>query len=328
MVILAGNQSHGRKAFPNVCAIVHSFSMKRLILIVGVLAIAASAHAQTLNGAETTAELRNVYNNWRASMVRKDARLWKRYTSTTKQIKVRNRIWSERRPFPQTVFASPIAPPDIEKLQAMRVRAQGRTAKATYFGKVDFGIGGDPTDNLFVISYVREGDGWKYHGGEFVNLGALPVVRQQLAAGNKEFLDGEDFFPSGVPEVAPFSIRGPVKYIAKAYVFCPGREVKLLINRKSRHTFQNTKRADVIVGGAIDGMNELQFSIKDLPGGDAQAPISIRVYLMSEVNGVKPLKPLEYQIDEAQAKGETKPKASGTLNFNLGPEMVKKLKGR
>jgi hypothetical protein len=49
---------------------------------------------------------------------------------------------------------------------------------------------------------------------------------------------------------------------------------------------------------------------------------------MSEVNGVKPLKPLEYQIDEEQAKGEAKPKPSGTLNFNLGPEMIKKLKGR
>jgi len=328
MVVLSDNQSHRRKAFPNVCAIVHSFSMKPLILIVGLLTMAAPAHAQGGNGAQTAGELRAVYDNWRSSMVRKDAGLWKRYTSTTKQIKVRNRIWSERRPFPQTVFASPIAPPDIGKLQAMRVRAKGRTAKSTYFGKVDFGIGGEPTDNLFVISYVRERDGWKYHGGEFVNLGALPTVRQQLAAGNKEFLDGEDFVPNGVPEAAPFAIRGPVKYIAKAYVFCPGREVKLLINRKSRHTFQNTKRADVVVGGAIDGMNELQFSIKDLPGGDAKAPISIRVYLMSEVNGVKPLKLLEYQIDEEQAKGEEKPKGSGTLNFNLSPEMVKKLNGR
>ncbi len=142
MVVLAGNQSHRRKAFPNVCAIVHSFSMKRLILILGVHAIVAPAYAQTVNAVQTTEELRNVYNNWRSSMVSKDAGLWKRCISTTKQIKVRNLIWSERRPFPQTVFASPIAPPDIRKLQAMRVRVQGRTAKSTYFGKVDFGIGG------------------------------------------------------------------------------------------------------------------------------------------------------------------------------------------
>ena len=147
MVVLVGNQSHHRKAFPNVCAIVHSFSMKPLILILGLLTMAAPAHAQAGTAAQTAGELRDVYDNWRASMVRKNAGLWKRYTSTTKQIKVRNRIWSERRPFPQTVFASPIAPPDIGKLQGMRVRAQGRTAKSTYFGKVDFGIGGEPTDN-------------------------------------------------------------------------------------------------------------------------------------------------------------------------------------
>jgi hypothetical protein len=49
---------------------------------------------------------------------------------------------------------------------------------------------------------------------------------------------------------------------------------------------------------------------------------------MSEVNGVKPLKLLEYQIDEEQAKLEEKPKGSGTLNFNLSPKMVKKVKGR
>lgn len=328
MVIRVDNQGHRRKAFPNVGAIVHSFSMKRLILVLGVHALAALAHAQAADGAKTVTELENVYKNWQESMVRKDAGLWKRCTSTTKQIKVRNRIWSERRGFPQAVFASPIAPPDISKLQAMRVRVQGRTAKSTYFGKVDFGIGGDPTENLFVISYILEGKSWKYHGGEFVNLGALPVVRKQLSAGNKEFLDGKDFFPSGVPEVPPFAIQGPAKYIAKAYVFCPGREVKLLINKKSRHTFQNTKRADVIVGGAIDGINELQFSIEDLPGGDAQAPITIRVYVMSEVNGVKPLKILEYQIDEEQAKGEKEPKAYGTLNFNLSPEMVKRLRSR
>jgi hypothetical protein len=104
MVVLVGNQSHHRKAFPNVCAIVHSFSMKPLILILGLLIMAAPAYAQAENAAQTAGELQDVYDNWRASMVRKDAGLWKRYTSTTKQIKVRNRIWSERRPFPQTVF--------------------------------------------------------------------------------------------------------------------------------------------------------------------------------------------------------------------------------
>ena len=62
MVVLVGNQSHHRKAFPNVCAIVHSFSMKPLILILGLLIMAAPAYAQAGNAAQTAGELRDVYD--------------------------------------------------------------------------------------------------------------------------------------------------------------------------------------------------------------------------------------------------------------------------
>ncbi len=297
--------------------------MKRLILVLGMLAMVSPARSQEMGAAQLVGHLRTIYDSWRTAMVKKDAVKWKRFTSQTKQINVRNRLWSERRPFPNAIFAAPVAPPSIANLKAMSVRIQGKTAKTVYFGKVDFGIGGDPTDNLFVISYEKDGQSWKYHGGEFVNLGALPDVRKQLQAGDKTFLKGKDFQPSGVVEPAPIAIRGPVKYIAKAYVYCPGREVKLLVNKTSPHLFQNTKRADVIIGGAKDGLNEMQFSIKDIPGGDPKAPITLRIYLMSEVDGMKPLKPLEYQIEDG-----AKPKASGTLNFIVTPEMAVKLKGK
>ena len=290
--------------------------------------MAAPAHSQEMSAAQLVGHLRKVYDTWRNSMVKKDSVAWKRVTSQVKQINVRNRLWSERRPFPNGIFGSPVAPPNIRNLKALAIRVQGRTAKAIYFGKVDFGIGGEPTDNLFVISYVKEGQTWKYHGGEFVNLGALPDVRKQLQAGNKKFLDSKDFHPDGVIEPAPIAISGPVKYIAKAYVYCPGREVKLMVNKTSPHLYQNTKRADVVIGGAKDGLNEVQFSIKDIPGGDPNAPITLRIYLMSEVNGTKPLKPTEYEIDVEQAAKGMKPKASGTLNFTVTPEMAVRLKGR
>ena len=255
-------------------------------------------------------------------MIRKDSKTWQRLTSTTRQTNVRNRIWSERRKFPQAVFSSPAAPPDISRLRAMRVRVQGNTAKAVYFGKVDFGVGGTPTDNVFVISYVKEGASWKYHEGEFVKLDGIPEVRKQLQGGDLKFFDAADFHPNGVVPPAPFAIRGPVKYIAKAYVFCPGREVNLTANKISPHLFQNTKRADVIIGGAKDGANEVQYSIKNIPGGDPKSPITIRVYLMSEV-GNQPTKIAEYQVDDGG-----KPKASGTLRFAVNPEIARKLTGR
>ena len=46
--------------------------------------------------------------------------------------------------------------------------------------------------------------------------------------------------------VPPTPIRAnPAKYIAKVYVFCPGREVRVQINKISRHRFANAKEAGV-----------------------------------------------------------------------------------
>jgi len=99
--------------------------------------------------------------------------------------------------------------------------------------------------------------------------------------------------------------------------------VKLLVNKISPHLFQNTKRSDIVIGGAVDGNNEMQFSIKDIPGGDPKAAITLRIYLMPEVRGVLPIKVAQYQIEDG-----AKPKASGTVNYTVTPEIAAKLKGR
>lgn len=44
--------------------------------------------------------------------------------------------------------------------------AQRAYAKLVYYGKIDFGVGGDPTDNLLVVDFVQENTGWSLrHGG-------------------------------------------------------------------------------------------------------------------------------------------------------------------
>lgn len=297
--------------------------MKHVFLLLAMLAALLPPGASARTDAELVGHLKKIYQTWRAAMIRKDAVTWRRFTSNTRQIKLRNRILSERRQFPGAVFETPMAPPGIANLKAMSVQVNGPTAKATYFGKVDFGIGGEPTDNLFVISYVREASGWKYHAGEFVKLDALPDVRKELQAGNKEFLKGQDFRPDGKVEKPKVVLKNPAKYIAKAYVFCPGREVRLLVNNLSSHLFQNTKRAEVVIGGARDGRNEVQFAIKSIEGGDPEDPITVRIYLMSEVPGTKPIKALEYQVTDG-----SQPKSSGTLDFTVDPETAKTLTGR
>ena len=256
-------------------------------------------------------------------MITKNPNNWQKYTSQLRQTNVRNRLWSERRAFPQGVFNAPVSPPNIQNLKALRVRVNKNTAKSVYYGKVDFGVGGQPTDNVFVVSYLKEKAGWKYDGGEFVNLNLLPKVREEIAKGDYKFVDSKDFIPDGIVPKLPIAITGMAKYIAKVYVFCPGREVRVTGNNGiSSHLFQNTQGAEILVGGVRDGQNTLQYTVKDIPGGDPKAVLTIRLYLMSEVDGKKPLKPLEYQVEDG---GE--PKAKGTMSFVLNREMAQYLKG-
>jgi len=279
--------------------------------------------AYGLSDKQLVSHLFKVYDSWREAMVTKNPKAWKQNTSTARIINVRNRIWSERRAFPQSVFDIPIAPPDIRKLKALRVRVNGETAKAIFFGKVDFGVGGQPTENVFVVSYVREQDRWKYHGGEYVKLDLIPTVKKQIQAGDYQYFDQDDFQPEGKVPLIPKAVTHPVLAIAKVYVFCPGREVSLKVNDFSEHLFQNDKRAEIVLGGARLGKNTIDYSIKELPGGDPKSPLTIRVYLMSQVPGTLPMKMVQYQVDDGG-----KPSDGGVLSFDFTAELADKLRAR
>ncbi len=267
--------------------------------------------------------LESTYNTWRDAMVRKDAAAWQKVTAEHRRMEVKNRILSEKRRFPATVFDLPAPPPAITGLKFLEAKQNGATAKASYFGKIDFGVGGKPTDNLLVLSFVRGAGGWLYDRADFVNLAALQAVRKELAAGDLKYLkETPEAQPSGVVPPTPIEAR-PAKYIAKLYVFCPGREVQVQVNKISRHRFANTKEAEIVVGGAVDGPNEVQFSTKKLEGGTGTEAMTVRVYLMSEVEGVQPIKAFEYQVAEGIA-----PKPFGTENFVLNAAMVAKLTKR
>jgi len=99
--------------------------------------------------------------------------------------------------------------------------------------------------------------------------------------------------------------------------------VQVQVNKISRHRFANAKEADIVIGGARPGLNEVQYSIRKLEGGTGAEALTIRVYLLSEVQGVKPIKAFEYQIEE---KGAFEP--YGTGNFFLDAAMEAKLAGK
>lgn len=267
--------------------------------------------------------LETTYSAWREAMIRRDPNAWQRVTAEHRRVEVKNRIISEKMPFPAAVFQLPAQPPSIQGLQFLEAKQNGATAKASYFGKIDFGVGGDPSDNLLVLSFVRGAGGWLYDRSDYVNLVALPAVRKELAAGNLKYLkETPEAQPSGIVPATPIAAT-PAKHIAKVYVFCPGREVNVQINKISRHRFANAKEAEIVIGGAVDGLNEVQYSIKKLEGSTGKEVMTIRVYLMSEKEGAKPIKAFEYQIAEKEA---AKPFGSGS--FIVDTATAAKLSGR
>lgn len=289
------------------------------ILTTLVLAAAVSAASAQAPAAETGKVLVKTYTAWRTAVMRKDIHGWQRTTAPHRQAEVRNRLVSEKIPFPAGVFRLPAPPPSLEGLKFIHLSQRGPTAKAAFFGKIDFGGQEDPPQNLLVLSFVNAG-GWKYDRADFLNLAALPEVRKELAEGDLKYIEETpDFQAAGtVPPTPP--LVPAAKYIAKVYVFCPGREVQVQVNQFSRHRFANAKEAEIVIGGALDGANSITYTVKGLEGGTGKEAMAIRVYLMSEIEGTKPLKAFEYQVKEG---GSVQNFGKGT--FTVDPATAAKL---
>ncbi len=290
-------------------------------LIVGAFLALSSGVAQAqAPDAELGAKLAKVYHGWRNAFVRKDARQWQALTAPHRQMEVKNRIVSEKRPFPTAIFEVPVPPPSLEKLKLIHLSQAGATAKGVWFGPVNFGIDGNPTNNLLALSFVNSGGRWLYDRADFVNLAELPAVRKELEAGDYSYLNDipEARAPGTVPPV-PMAVNA-AKYIAKVYAFCPGREVNVQINRVSRHRFANTKEAEVVLGGAVDGRNEIVYTVKPMEGSTGKEAFALRVYLMSEIEGTKPVIAFERIAQEGEPVKDFE-----TGGFNLDPQTAAKL---
>jgi hypothetical protein len=205
--------------------------------------------------------LETTYNAWRDSIMRRDAATWQRVTAGHRRMEIRNRIVSEKRAFPAAVFDLPAPPPTLNGLKFLEATQNGPTAKASYFGKIDFGVGGTPSDNLLVLSFVRGDAGWLYDRADFVNLSALPDVRKELAAGNLKYLkETPEARPSGVVPPTPIAAR-PAKHIAKVYVFCPGRGAVFHQETRRSHRQRGTGHP----------------RLSDVPGARREADQGIRI---------------------------------------------------
>ena len=268
-------------------------------------------------------DLEKSYQAWRLSMQTKNEINWRNATAMHRQIAVKNRLLSEKKKFPMAVFDIPALPPSLRGLKHLGTQRRGPTAKAYYFGKIDFGIGGNPAENLLVLSFVGAQGSWKYDQMEYVNLVAIPEVKAQLAKGDISYITKTpELMPSGQVPPTPVAVK-EAQYIAKVYAYCPGREIQVQINQTSRHTFQDAQEAQLIIGGAKPGTNQIQYAIKNLIAEEFKDPMTLRVYLMSEVAGVKPVKIYEYQVGEGK-----KPVGFGKGTFVIDDAVRRRLLGR
>ncbi|MDO4409707.1 MAG: hypothetical protein Q4C05_00305 [Akkermansia sp.] len=258
------------------------------------------------------------YNTWRLHMMRGNYEGWQSLTSSYRQMKVRNLAVSEKRPFPASLFRQPMAPPALAPLMFVGALIDGPTAAATYYGKIDLGLGVEPKEsNALVLLFTYERGKWCYDQARFFNLSKLNSVKERLQRGDSSVLLEQDgFHPQGVIPPTPKACNAP-QYIAKILVDCPGRLVKAKINGISDHEFDNTRQAEVISGGLHMGMNSMYITFEDSPTKEQKGALLVEIYIMPETPGNLPARAVHYYVPVDKLP------QSGNVNINITPELLK-----
>lgn len=284
-------------------------------------ALFSTVSAQTIQEQRLKSDLETVYNTWRQSMLRENYEGWLQTTSAYRKMKVRNLAVSEKRPFPASLFAHQMSPPSLMPLRYVGAVVKGPTAAATYFGKVDMDIGGNPSENALVLLFNYERGAWKYDQARFFNLGNLPDVKERLRNGDAKILQEQDGFqPTGVIPPVPPACPAP-KYIAKVFIDCPGRKVDITVNNISTHNFENTRMAEVISGGVRDGMNSILITSTPIADSKDKGPMLVEVFIMPETEGNIPGKAFTFTLPE-----ENQGNFQEVHSFSVTPDVILKMR--
>lgn len=266
------------------------FIIPTMMLVCGLLAQSATTlSAQTTmgtmppgvsNGEALRPDLEQTYASWRKAMAEGDARTWQNVTATSRQVELRNRVISEKQPWPGTFFQGILPGPDIKSLRALQIFVKGPTASAVYFGKADFGVSDSSaiTDNFIVLRYLQEAGVWKFDNLRVVKFGTDPELVQQVLQGDFTFLQGPEFQPSGVmPAVA--KVVAPPDYLGELWITAVGCSIDVEINGQHRTRLEGGSGKELIIGGLKEGANTVTVKIKEEPddntGGNPQLEIGI-----------------------------------------------------
>ena len=249
------------------------------------------------------AELEAVYEKWRSAMERGDLKAWEASVARYRQVETRNRIVSEKQPFPQALFDSGMQAPTLANLRAMDVLTRRVTASAIYWGKPDFGVE-DPSsirDVFLVLRFLKEDGAWRFDNVRIVRIGDNTDILYQIRNQDFSFLKGIEFQPlDTVPR-----IQQPAKtpeLMAEARVRCFGYESEIWVNGIQLMKIRNDLGKELVMGGVNRGQNMIVIRSKKVPapeGSPSRFEIAIyaaegpgkpadRVFHFGPVNTLQP----------------------------------------
>lgn len=252
-----------------------------LFLSVSVHLALTPVQAQTAQPApRLRVTLENAYENWKTAMVTGDIKKWEATTAFSRQREIQNRIVSQRRPFPNTLFEDPMSSPQLAGLVSLGVLSNGFAATSTYFGRANFGnaTGTEIPDNLLVLHFLREDGVWKFDNLRLVRIGNDGEILLQIRNSDFSFLQGAEFQPA--EQLPP--IQQPVSMpdmIAEVWVDATGYEVKIYVNTRLTGTFSNLKITELVNGGVNKGQNMIRIETKPLAEANSAPPkVEVAVY--------------------------------------------------
>lgn len=255
--------------------------------------------------------LESAYNGWRQAMTAGSLEQWEKFTAYSRQIETRNRIVSQKAPFPQAMFEDPIQPPSLGGMIALGVYSTGQTATSTYYGKANFGGGAESVrDNLLVLHFLREEGTWKFDNLRVVKLGGNADLLLKIRNADFSFLADMEFQPLAALPPVPQPVNQP-EFIAEAWIDSTGYEVTLTVNGHLTGKFSNVKVTELVNGGLKSGVNTIDIQVRRLEEVDGKSPkVEIAIYAAKE-----PGKPAN-RMFHFKPDGAVPPATSSSFNVN------------
>lgn len=235
----------------------------------------------------------------------KDVVRWGAVTSKYRQMCLRNQVVSLKQPWPQAVFRSFFRPPNLAQLKFIDASSSGPVGRLVYFGRVDFGfVEGEITpENPLMLHFLKEDGNWKFNTLQYVNLAGDDVLKRDIRAGGKAWLNREDFVLDSQPPVMPKACPEPYQ-VGTVSVLANGCRVTVEMNEGlHQETIENTSADHVIIGGLRKGVNKITVYPLLSPVGQPGPPV-LRIKVLAKTGN--PQAPYAQLLDWKIPDGEWK----------------------